>query len=663
MNSYQNKNEYEISDASRNNSNMSTRYPRYPLANNPQMPMRNTNYKEWLAMCADNKDNEQVPISPLDQEWRTVLPILFSAAASLTGLISLPTFGAISAGAAIAAALTSILFPSQGPDVFNELMGATENLLKREIETYVRGRAASELLALEDQRAYFKSAFDYWRLHPTDGNAIATVAARFHTVNGAFVTAMRLFRPAGYEALLLPVYAQAARLHLLHLRDGVLFANEWGLAKPDPGDLHDQEFNAKAAEYADYCELTYNTELNRIKTTSGKTWFDYNQYRRLMTFAVLDVVAKFSILNPRIYSLALQGEILTRKIYTDPVNFSPGSSIADDENRYTVPPSHVRQLVNSRLFTNVASVQNAGFIGNQNRYKNIGVSDLVDGPIIGQSVFEKVDADIPTNVSVFEVGVNGIQNDYPRNIGLKKTPSNAFTNNYAGSTNNLGPFTTVSLPPKDDKPLDHTNFSHRLSDIILPGNKGSSFAWTHVDVDPTGNYLSTTKINLIPATKASKLPLSFQLRKGPGFIGGDLVRLGNGVGISYKFNFQSSDSSANFRIRIRYAGAGSGASGGGQVYFKLGNYQSPDTSWGHTGFDSNNVKYNQFKVLELLGTAGNITANDLEIIVWTRDPGASDFYLDRLELIPMTGISTEYNEPQKLETAKKAVNDLFTNNL
>ncbi|MGF1438332.1 insecticidal delta-endotoxin Cry8Ea1 family protein [Bacillus thuringiensis] len=651
MNSYQNKN--EILDTSTNNSNMSTLHPRYPLANDPYTSMRNTNYKEWLAMCADNKNNEQVPISPLDQEWRTVLPILFSAAASLTGLISVPTFGAISAGAALAAALTSILFPSQGPDVFNELMGATENLLKREIETYVRGRAASELLALEDQRAYFKSAFDYWRLHPTDGNAIATVAARFHTVNGAFVTAMRLFRPVGYEALLLPVYAQAAQYHLLHLRDGVLFADEWGLAK-DPGDLHDQEFNAKAAEYADYCELTYNTELNRIKTTSGKTWFDYNQYRRLMTVAVLDVVAKFSILNPRIYRLALQEEILTRKIYTDPVNFSPGSSIAEDENRYTVPPSYVKQLVASTLYTNVASAQNAGFIGNRNRYLRIGDGEPFDGPLIGNSVYENVIAGIPTDAAVYEVGVNGIQNDYPRSIGLRKGLATDFQNFYAGSTYNLGSLTRVSVPPANKYPLDYSNFSHRLSDIILPGNKGSSFAWTHFDVDPTGNYLSTTKINLIPGTKSVT---ELQIIKGPGFIGGDLVRadyLNSSKSISFQLSSQSPGTRTSYRVRVRY-----GSSALGFVRFQFGDTRSEEQAISNLRLDTNNYKYNQFSVIEFFTTIENTT--DSKIDIYFRGTSGGTFVLDRLELIPMTGIPTEYNEPQKLETAKKAVTDLFTN--
>ncbi|MEB9553512.1 hypothetical protein P4J60_26470 [Bacillus cereus] len=40
MNLYQNKNEYEILDATPNYSNMVNAYSRYPLANNPQVPLQ-----------------------------------------------------------------------------------------------------------------------------------------------------------------------------------------------------------------------------------------------------------------------------------------------------------------------------------------------------------------------------------------------------------------------------------------------------------------------------------------------------------------------------------------------------------------------------------------------------------------------------------------------
>ncbi|MEC2524707.1 pesticidal protein, partial [Bacillus thuringiensis] len=55
MNPYQNKNEYEIFNAPSNGFSKSNNYSRYPLANKPNQPLKNTNYKDWLNVCQDNQ--------------------------------------------------------------------------------------------------------------------------------------------------------------------------------------------------------------------------------------------------------------------------------------------------------------------------------------------------------------------------------------------------------------------------------------------------------------------------------------------------------------------------------------------------------------------------------------------------------------------------------
>ncbi|MBT2576145.1 hypothetical protein J7E43_01580 [Bacillus sp. ISL-8] len=660
MNSYQSKNEYEILDASRNNSTMSNRYPRYPLAKDPHTSMQNTNYKDWLDMCTNNN---LIPIEPVDFTWQNVLVSVFAIAAAVGSLLAAPITGGTSlvTGAAIMAAILPLTFPANTDSVPDQLMDATQDLVRREIDQYVRNRANSELLSLRAQLDSFKGLFDYWRANRDNPNATFTVSQRFTAVHNNLIGAMALFKIERYEVLLLPVYVQAARLHLLHLRDGITYADEWQLADPthatNAGDYVYSEFKKYSAEYADHCETIIKKELDDIKANPQRTWKDYNQYRRLMTLAVSDIVAEFSTYDPRLYKGGINREILTRKIYTDPVNFSPGPSIADDENNYTVPPSPVRRLVGSTLFSSQTPAnpdEEGEFIGNRNRYLGLEGGEPFDGPLIGNSTNRSIQAGIPTTESVYEVGVMG-RSGSPRILGLKWGSLTDFQQFSAGGDVYNLVMNRVSVPTTNGKPVNYFNFTHRLSDIILP-KKGSSFAWTHVEVNPTGNYLSTNQINLISATKFSKAP--YQILKGPGFIGGDLALIIN-TGISYKFNFKSS-SSASFRIRLRYAAAGSRPEAGGRAYFRLGNYASPETPWASTGFNSSNVKYNQFKVFELFGTAENITANNLEIIVY-KDLSTNDFYLDRLELIPMTGIPTEYNEPQKLETAKKAVTDLFTN--
>lgn len=422
------------------------------------------------------------------------------------------------------------------------------------------------------------------------------------------------------------------------------------------GDYHYSEFQRYSAQYADHCELVVNNQLNKIQNTTGKTWKDYNEYRRKMILSVFDIVAEFSTFDPILYKGAINREILTRKIYTDPVNFTPGSSIANDENKYTVPPSRVNQLVASTLFTNVASAQYAGFIGNINRYLSLSRGEPFDGPLIGNQVYEKVLAGVPTNQSIYEVGVEGIQNDYPRNIGLRWGSLTAFQNFYAGGTTNLGSLTRVSVPPKNNDPINITNFTHQLSDIILPGNSGSSFAWTHVEVNPTGNYLSTNQINLIAGTKASESP---QIKKGPRFIGGDLLtadwRTGNIISPSYQLSPKFPGTRTSFRVRVRY-----GANSSGSMQFTFGATTSSQLAYTATGYSPTNTKYNQFRTIEFF-TPLEITTEGKLILVLYNTNSAPTFVIDRLELIPMIGLPTEYNEPQKLETAKKAVTDLFTN--
>ncbi|PER37538.1 hypothetical protein COL26_32435 [Bacillus thuringiensis] len=663
MNSYQNKNEYEILDASRNNSTMSTHYPRYPLANNPQASMQNTNYKDWLNMCTNNN---LIPIEPVDFTWQNVLVSTFAIAAAIGTLLTAPITGGTSlvAGSAIIAAILPLTFPANDTSVPDKLMDAIQDLVRREIDQYVRNRANSELLSLRAQLDSFKGLFDYWRANQGNPNATNSVSQRFTAVHNNFIGAMALFKIEGYEELLLPVYVQAARWHLFHLRDGITYADQWQLADPthatNAGEYHYSEFKKYSAQYADHCELVIKNQLDKIKNDSNKTWKDYNQYRRIMTFAVSDIVAEFSIIDPILYKGGINREILTRKIYTDPVNFSPGDSIADDENRYTVPPSAVRKLVGATLFTSQTPADpdvEGEFIGNRNRYLRLEGGEPFDGPQIGNSTSRSIPVGIPTTESVYEVGVRG-RSGAPRILGLRWGSLTDFQQFSAGGDVYNLVMNRVSLPPGDRFPINAFNFTHRLSDIILPGNKGSSFAWTHREVDPTGNYLSTNQINLIPATKFSETPSSLGILKGPGFIGGDLVEVSY-TGISYKFKLRSV-SSTSFRIRVRYAGSGTGPSLSGQIYFKLGNDMSPATPWLNTGFNSSNAMYNHFKVLELYGTAQNITDNNLEIIVRSASSGAERFYLERLEIIPI-GIPTEYAESQKLETAKKAVTDLFTN--
>ncbi|MED3358730.1 insecticidal delta-endotoxin Cry8Ea1 family protein [Bacillus thuringiensis] len=645
MNPYQNTNEYEIFNASQNNSNIPNCYPRYPLAKDPQTSMQNMNYKDWHNMCTNNN---LIPIDPLDVTWQNVLVSVFAIGAAVGALLTAPITGGTSlvAGSAIIAAILPLTFPAGTSSVPDQLMDATQALVKREIHALVRSRANSELLSLRAQLDSFKGLFDYWLANRGNPNATYSVSQRFTAVHNNFIGAMELFKIEGYEELLLPVYADAARLHLLHLRDGITYANEWQLAdptnaRPNAGEYHYSEFRKYTAQYANHCELVINKQLDKIKNDPNKTWKDYNQYRRNMTLTVSDIVANFSTYDPFLYPGPINKEILTRKIYTDPVNFSPGPSIADDESSYTVPPSNVKQLVSSLLFTTQTPADpdvEGEFIGNKNRYLRIGSGETFDGPQIGHTTARSITAGIPTNESVYEVGVIGRRGS-PHILGLRWGSLTDFQKFNAGAAAYNLIMNRVSGPTRTTAPINNTNFTHRLSDIILPGN-GSSFAWTNSEINPTKNYLSPNQINLISATKAGTYS---DIIKGPSFIGGDLVKTEfatNSTPISYLFSPKSSGDSPSYRVRVRY-----GSNATGSIYFRFGTITSQPLQIFPTNLTLPNSKYEQFRTLEF---TTNVVLNvESTMNIYINLSSAGYFLLDRLEFIPMTLAPREYTVPQK----------------
>lgn len=86
-----------------------------------------------------------------------------------------------------------------------------------------------------------------WLENQNDTRAMSVVRQQFVALELDFVTAMPFFERSGDEILLLAVYAQAANLHLLLLRDVSLYGADWGLEpydianyynRPKKGPLH-----------------------------------------------------------------------------------------------------------------------------------------------------------------------------------------------------------------------------------------------------------------------------------------------------------------------------------------------------------------------------------------------------------------------------------------
>ncbi|MED3069733.1 insecticidal delta-endotoxin Cry8Ea1 family protein [Bacillus thuringiensis] len=148
MNSYQNKNEYEILDASRNNSNMSNRYPRYPLANDPQASMQTTNYKDWLTMCKGTP----APFASFSR--------LRNVGGSIVGI----GLGMIPGIGPLLEFLLPFLWPEDSEDnaIWKELMKEVSDLIQQELTTDKINEATAALKGLREQLGIYNRALATW---------------------------------------------------------------------------------------------------------------------------------------------------------------------------------------------------------------------------------------------------------------------------------------------------------------------------------------------------------------------------------------------------------------------------------------------------------------------------------------------------------------------
>lgn len=146
------------------------------------------------------------------------------------------------------------------------------------------------------------------------------VRTRFEDLYSAISPSMERFSVPGYKILLLPVYTQAANLHLVMAQDAERYGIQWEMTQQTI-DFYYKEQREKAVKYAGYCVKWYKEGLDSLKKSSAGDWIKYNRYRREMTLSVLDYVALFSAYDLRIYPIKTTPQ-LTREIYTDATSIS-----------------------------------------------------------------------------------------------------------------------------------------------------------------------------------------------------------------------------------------------------------------------------------------------------------------------------------------------------
>ncbi|WP_206768224.1 insecticidal delta-endotoxin Cry8Ea1 family protein, partial [Bacillus wiedmannii] len=628
-------------------------------------------------MCANNNLNSFGTI-----EYQDKLTTILSITGTITELMIASYFGPgvfIVAGTAILADIIPLLWTTFENNLPNDLMNVTVEMLQSSLDQHVRGDALVALDGLIRGQNEFKSAFDYWGKNPDQTNT-NTVRDRFSTLNSAYVREMAKFKRQGYERILLSTYAQAANMHLLHLRDGITYAEQWKLSRRDSsfsdfekhnediemnaGDLLYSEFQKYRQEYTNYCMQWYNESLSYFKS-KNQNWSEYNTFRKLLTLSVLDIISKFSSYDPRLYNIPTNMEILTRKIYADPINYSKGSSLEADENKYTVEPKLFTQLYSLEFYSDVTN----GYVGHTNKYRFLSNYDNFTQRSFGAKTTYLDNVPYFPNrlssiykIKTFSLNNNGIFNimyfgqwDGVKDETRRIVSSQANTERYGNQVYIAGNKKEGYRPNNFDS-LNYKNSTHLLADIlsydITQNQRSYSFAFTSKEIS-FENTIQRDKITLIPAVKAFDTAGDSQVVKGPGHTGGDLIWLKEYL--SYSIVVPQSAVGA-YEVRIRYASNAPN----GKVDLTTGFNQEinlPQTFY-HSNY--NDLKAEDFKYATFLlrKTFSVSTKETFELSA--SNYNTNRIFIDRIEFIPKTQMVLGDIEKQNLANAQKAVDDLFT---
>ncbi|MGD6840672.1 insecticidal delta-endotoxin Cry8Ea1 family protein, partial [Bacillus thuringiensis] len=350
-----NKNEYEIIDShnSTYRFNTHTDCTKYPFTNNPNQPLQNMNYKDWITMDQHNQYYSGGPI-PFETDIGTAVSAGIIVAGTMLAAVSAP-FAIIAVGGAIVGAiiisigtLLPIFWPNGEKDktVWTEFIKMGENYVDTPLTETVKEDKLATLEGIRLVLAEYEKGFQDWKdlkekqipgSKPSQAlqQASLTVKTRFEIVNNDILREMPGFQLPTYKMILLPIYAQVANLHLTLLQQGIEFADIWNADifpsqtefETNAGTSNDyyKDLIKKIQEYSNYCANTYREGLNNLKNEATMTWGILNSYRKEMTLTVLDIIAMFPFFDPKKYRVLIGTKNavigtkseLTREIYMD----------------------------------------------------------------------------------------------------------------------------------------------------------------------------------------------------------------------------------------------------------------------------------------------------------------------------------------------------------
>ncbi|WP_353052927.1 insecticidal delta-endotoxin Cry8Ea1 family protein [Bacillus thuringiensis] len=447
-----------------------------------------------------------------------------------------------------------------------------------------------------------------------------------------------------------------------------------------------------------------------------ENWNLYNNFRRDMTILVLDVVSVWPTYDPREYPLGTKSE-LTRTLYTS----IRGTTYRGDSTQNTISAIDNRMIQQPRLFTwlNRLSFQSiwkpasssgdyftrGTILTGGSQYQKYTLGDSFEERF-GQNGTQPIQSvDITPESSITNLVTR--QWFEPREIAIYKGNTHIFT---LGTIEETTPgFTGIvssgcrpngGLPKKciydptrtDNKipksvnpntpnaPASAWIDSHRLSyfkyepmrndagfGYASEGQIGAvTFGWTHMLVDPN-NTISSDQITRISAVKGLSTIGDTSVIKGPGCTGGNVVSLKSPTNPDGSFEFAELSIRVTgvrakaYQVRIRYAasqsiarfGFSTSISDGGPIFSTL---ESLSSTY------SGSLTCNSFGYHTLSRPLPATDSTSWRLTITNSSGGNSTVIIDKIEFIPIQGSLEDYEANQKLETARKVVNALFSDN-
>ncbi|PEQ75712.1 insecticidal delta-endotoxin Cry8Ea1 family protein [Bacillus cereus] len=654
----------------------------FSLANNQTNALQIENDIDYLRV-SEETENEVLPNREMFISTQDSLKFGINIVGEILSSLGIPFVGPI---VNFYTKIIDLLWPSSGgKNPWQIFMEQVEKLIDQKIEEYARNKALAELEGLGANFELYRVALEEWRENPNISRTTRGVRTRFEILDGLFTQYMPSFKVSGHEVPLLTVYAQAASLHLLLLKDVSIFGEEWGLSTAVINNYYKRQMNL-TAQYSDHCVNWYNAGLDRLKGSNAKSWLNYHRFRREITLMVLDLVALYPSFDARTYPIETTAQ-LTREVYTDPIGYNPSTEspgfgiswarvISHDFNQIekeVIRPPHAFDILNSieiRTITQSLPL-------NEKDYINYWCGHLLEYTYANYSEIHKKDYGNPSfteknmyslkNRDVYKIisSAGCLANYYGGRYGSTKATF------YAAIRDNLEPTsfsyskahtilpskiqnydTVEELPQKTTEQPDNKSYNHRLSHITTYPFSSNGyigvlpvFAWTHRSVN-LNNFIDSKKITQIPAVKSIQSAINdshVSIAESSGYTGGDVVVSKTYTNLKRVFYLLATAAenalSQKYRVRVRYA-----SEVAGQLLLTVSKYQG---GWENqqayakiiqTKDQKENLTYKSFQYVEFdklvapLVPEPVIEINTYEIASYTD----KKLYIDKIEFIPVS---------------------------